>query len=85
MIIDYNNKFFVFDIQDEECDRIFYEICWLNVYFIEYNNLTYDEASKWSNIYHLLRLNSLYNANKAFFTFFLFINTEIFISDVDIT
>ena len=51
MIIDYNNKFFVFDIQDEECDRIFYEICWLNVYFIEYNNLTYDEASKWSNIY----------------------------------
>ena len=51
MIIDYNNKFFVFDIQDEECDRIFYEICWLNVYFIEYNKLNQNDAIKWANIY----------------------------------
>ena len=51
MIIDYHNKFFVFDIQKDEPNDIFYEICWLNVYFIEYHNMTNDEASKWSNIY----------------------------------
>ena len=51
MIIEFNHKYFIFDKNNNEPNHIFYEICWLHIYFIEYIYMTHNEAIKWSNIY----------------------------------
>ncbi len=64
MIIEFKNKFFIFDKNDSEPNHIFYEICWLNIYFIEYINMTNEESIKWSNIYKNIKYNYCKYDNK---------------------